>query len=672
MNIKGLTGLAVRIEFKNAPRKEAAWLRSRLEGQKRSVAQRLEELRQRPLVDLGWLSSPIELCYAVADAEAPAERAFLEALLDLAVRKGGRGELAVFALDGDVRCFLWEGTKRALSVRHSDPRVKTDFVTLRKHRREAALRYVPPRTDALRCACGVPVAPAAVACASCERDFTAPIGIESRPEDLERLRPMRDRLMELRIPLPEGDVFLANVFRPRNAFEAVTHEELLPLAGVKPLSRREMKRRVELLSELEGWPKRYALPGMSGEWSFSQWCVGLVRQLRPSARKVLERLAREQGDLFEEVKAVVRDEPGWMAAGEVSGSSLPASYQQEAIAHALDFIRRFGGDRMELPDEYLPALQHVAPDLLTAKELKRGEQYLDERAIRSGVGFGDYLKRRGTKAKSNTHALAVALKQAGDPDAEDRAPDAFQNLARGVVEWLVDGRRPEVEDVDGDWLVREFEALKRSKTLPKVILQRAEEARRLPAPFGLTGARCWDVQPARLSDEDLKARAACPECNRRVKPTRVFHIPSLDTDTEARTLRLYECEPCDRATLFARAVKPARSTRARARVFLEFKNAHEVKRPLPEGFVKWRHERFVSRQVGGKPLALQLRGLPLVLEAHDADLDQDLGCGHPFVRIRIHASQLDLQPGFGGGTVIGGLCMTPGCKKPDVRNVRDD
>ncbi|ABF90246.1 hypothetical protein MXAN_5237 [Myxococcus xanthus DK 1622] len=50
----------------------------------------------------------------------------------------------------------------------------------------------------------------------------------------------------------------------------------------------------------------------------------------------------------------------------------------------------------------------------------------------------------------------------------------------------------------------------------------------------------------------------------------------------------------------------------------------------------------------------------------------DLRCGHPFVRVRFHTHTLDLQPGFGGGAVVGGVCLTPGCKKPDVRNVRDD
>ncbi|NVJ20874.1 hypothetical protein HUW62_06560 [Myxococcus sp. AM011] len=671
MRIKGLTGLAVRIEFKNAPRKEAAWLRSQPQGQTLSSAQLLETLKQRPLFDLGGLGSPFELACVVADADAPELRALLEALLDLAVEKGGRGELASFALDGEVRCWLWEDKKRALSARHSDPRVKTDFILLQKHRREAALAYVPPRKDTLRCACGVPVEPEAVVCASCECDFTTPIGIEVRPEDPERLRPMRARLMELKIPLPEGDLFVARVLRPRNAFEALTYEALMPGVGLQPLSRREMKRRVELLSELERWPVRYRLPGQTGEWRFTSWCSGTVRQARPSARKVLERLAKEQGDRFEEIKAVSLEESGWRAAGEVSGSSLfDFASDAEVVAHTLDFIQRFDGDRVELAAEYLVGLQRLAPDLLTAKERKRCEQYLDECAVRFGTGFWDYLKRRGLKAKSSAHALAAVLKEAGDPDAEDTTPRTLKDLSRGAVEWLADGRRPEVEDVKADWLVRELEALKRSKALPKILLQRAEEARRFPAPFGLTGALYWDVQPAPISEEDLKARAACPECNRRVQPTKVFHIPSLDADTEARTLRLYECEPCDRALLFARAVKQARSTRARARAVHEHKDANALGRPLPTGFVKWRHARFVSRRLQDKPLALQLQGLPRVSEAEDSDMD--LRCGHPFVRIRIHAHQLDLQPGFGGGVVMGQLCMTPGCKKPDVRTARDD
>lgn len=670
MRIQGLRGLAARIDAAGASRKK--WSAGRLEGQSLPVGELLQELQRRPLFDVSTLICPIELSCAVPEADAPAQRAMLEALLDWTLRLGGRGELAEFTLDGEVRCFLWEGKKRALPVAHSDRRVKTDFVMLQKHRREAALKYVPRKTTVLRCACGTATAPTAVACSSCKRDFTAPIGIESRPENDESLRLLRTRLVKLNIPLPKNDVFLANVFQPRNAFEALTYEELLPRFEFETTDPRELRRRIELLTEVETWPKRYSPPGLLDESSFASWCASLRTLTKPSARKPLERMAREQGHRFKEIAAVAPWAPGWLAARDVSGSSVPGSYRFEQVKQALDFLWRLAGGKVALSAEFLGVLQHIAPDLVTAKEQKLHEQELDRRALSDGTGFGDYLKRRSAKAKSQAHALAAVLTEAGSPDAKGSAPSARVNLARAVVEWLVEGRRPELKDVEGDWLVEQLETLKRAKRLPKAILESAERARLHPAPFGLTGARCWDVQPGRLSAADLKARAACPECNRRVKPSRVLHIPSLDAGMEARTVHLYECEPCDKSLLFARAVKPARAPKTPARVFVEYRDAAALKKPFPKGFVPWRYERFLTRQHEGHPLALQIGGLPLLPEEHDPALDMDLRCGHPFVRVRIHTRALDLQPGFGGGAVVGGVCLTPGCKKPDVRNVRDD
>ncbi|MCK8500189.1 hypothetical protein [Myxococcus fulvus] len=87
--------------------------------------------------------------------------------------------------------------------------MKTDFVSLQKHLREEVLRYEPPELEVGTpwCSCGAPVAADDEACRTCKRHFTAPLGIESRPEDFERLRPLRTRLLELNVRLPDKDVF---------------------------------------------------------------------------------------------------------------------------------------------------------------------------------------------------------------------------------------------------------------------------------------------------------------------------------------------------------------------------------------------------------------------------------------------------------------------------------
>ncbi|MCE9669915.1 hypothetical protein LY474_19130 [Myxococcus stipitatus] len=665
MRIKGMTGLAVRVDVAYSTWKK--WAASRLEGQNLPVAELVEELRQRPLFDLTGEMFPLELRCAVPEAEAPGHRALLEALLDLTARLGGRGELAEFALDGEVRCFLWQGKKRRLPVPHEDRRVKTDFVMLQKHQREAVLKYVPPKVAVLRCSCGTVAGRSAKSCSGCGRDYTAPIAIEARPAAQARLRTLRARLVELRIPLPQADVFAASVFTSRNAFEALTQEALLAQAGMKLLDPGELARRAALLAEVETWPRRYRLPNQTRELVFDMWCSYELRRVGPDGREVLERLAREQGHRFGELATVVPSAPGWLAAGEVGGSALPRNERLESVLPALDFVRRFAGDLVSLSDVYLEALWWTAPDLLTPDEQRRCEQSFDGRAIRSGKGLGAYLKRREAKAKSPTLALAALLEEAGDPDVDDDSVDGLKALARAAVEWLMEGRPPELDDMGSDRLVAALEDVKRAGRLPEVVVQRAEEALRHPAPFGLEGAKCWDVQPRQLSEEDEKARAACPECGRRVKPSTVFHIPTLGEGMAARTLRLYECEPCGRALLFARAIKPARPTRKAARAFMEYRDTGELESPPPARFVRWRYERFIARQREGVPLALQLGGLPLSSETHDPSEDMDLGCGHPFIRIRIHTRPLGLQPGFGGGARVGQLCMTPGCKKPDVR-----
>ncbi|MCP3097893.1 hypothetical protein LZ198_03275 [Myxococcus sp. K15C18031901] len=665
--------MAVRIDLDDAGRKK--WLRSRLEGQTQSVAGLIDALRQRPLHEMVSAHYPFELYGAVPEAEAAQRRVLFEALLDLAVQLGGRGELAEFALEGQVRCFLWEKKKRALAARPSDPRVKTDFLLFQRRLQEAGRKYKPAKTAALRCSCGAPVTPEATTCADCERDFTAPIAIERRPRDLARLRPLRARLMELKIPLPEEDVFEANVFHPRHAFDALTYDALMPKAGLVALEPDELRRRVELLSEVQTWPKRYAFPRrakpQSGE-RFDHWCRYGLEDAEPAARKVLERLAREQGHWFQDLLAVDSESPGWLAAGEVSGSSLPCYFSPADVGPALDCIRRFAGARVALVDEYLTTLQRIAPDLLTAKERKHCEGYVDARAIKHGTGFGDFLGRRAAKAKSPVQGLSSVLGEAGDPDVDDFSRSTLKSLSRAAVEWLVDARPPEVADVEAGGLVRQFNALRRAKAFPEVILQRAEEARRQPAPFGIAGAPCWDVQPGRLSAEDLEARVACPECNRRLTPRTVFHLPTLEEGMQARTLRLYECGSCDGPALLARAVTPVRATKTPVRAFLEYPTASSLAAPLPSGFVPWRYSHFLERQEEGVRPALRVAGLPLSPEVHDPRTDMALRCRHPFVRIRLHALNLGVQSGVGGTFVVGQLCMTPGCKKPDARTQNDD
>ncbi|WP_201755890.1 hypothetical protein [Corallococcus silvisoli] len=461
------------------------------------------------------------------------------------------------------------------------------------------------------------------------------------------------------------------MFRPRNAFEALTFDELLPKAGLTLMKGGALSRIISLMLELETWPKRYPLPGLEAEADFATWCSFMLKEPRPSARRSLERLAKEQGPRFQKLASVIRLKHGWLAAAEVTGSSLPETEHPEFIGGVLTFIQRFGEARGGLAPKFLEALQAIAPDLLSAKERKLREQEVDKRALSSGEGFGEYLKRRAAAAKSPVHGLVAVLKEAGDPDAEAfSTPDVLNELSRAAVEWLVDGHRPELEDVDGDWLAGQFKAVQRAKAFPKVILKRAEEARLHPAPFGLTGARSWDVQPARPSSADVKALAACPECNRRVKPSQVFHVPALDKGTQGRTLRFYECERCDRAMLFARAAPPARPTKSPANVFIEYEDPQASGKPYPRGFVPWRFERFVTRQHQGPRLALQFGGLPVSQEGHEPAMA--LRCKHPSVTVRIHTRHLDLQPAYGGSFMLGGVCMTPGCKKPDVRTENDD
>ncbi|WXH27479.1 hypothetical protein WA016_01403 [Myxococcus stipitatus] len=664
-------GLAVRIDYKYSTRKK--WLVSRLEGQDRTAGEFLAELRERPLFDLSSLDIPGEIHGAVPAADFPGLRARMEALLDLTVRLGGRAELAEFTLDGEVRCFLWEGKRRALPVRHEDPRVKTDFVMLQKHCREAVLKYKPPRTDALRCSCGAPAEPAAVTCSRCARDFTVPIGIATRPEAHERLRPLRTRLVELKFPLPKHDVFEAKVFCPRNALEALTYDELLPKAGLTFVAPKQLASHVALLSELRMGLKRHVPlgPEAEDEPGFIDGLRSILKQPPASARKCLERWAKEQKHLFQAFAAVEPEAAGWLAAAEVSGFPLHSEHQHDWVREALDFILRFSGARAELSSKFLEELERIAPDLLSAKERKRRERDVDAHALRTGEGFGAYLKRLTASVKSPPQAVAAVLKAAGDPDEEDDfIPNVLKETSRAAVEWLVDGQRPDVGDVPGDWLAGQFKAVQRAKVFPKVILKRAEEARLHPAPFGLPGERTWDVQPVPPSDADSKALAACPECNRRVKPSRVFHVPALEKGTEGRTLRLYECERCDRSMLFARAEKLARSTKAPANVFTEYANPLLEETQPPQGFVRWRFERFVTRQHQGKRLALQFGGLPVTDSWREPVMG--LRCKHSSVSVRIYTDNLDLQPAYGADFMMGRVCMTPGCKKPDVRTERDD
>jgi hypothetical protein len=373
VRIEGLTGLAVVMSVPASVRKK--WSARRPEGQDAPVVELLFELVERPLFDMAATLDPVELRGAVPEAEAPELRALLESMLDLTVSMGGRGVLAEFALDGEVRCFLWEERHRALPVPHEDRRVKTDFVTLQKHLREEVLQYEPPEPEVgtLRCSCGAPVAADDEACRACKRDFTAPLGIESRPEDFERLRPLRTRLMELNVRLPDKDVFRANVFRPSNAFEMLTLEELLPEAGLELTEPGELRRRVELLEEVEQWPKRYRLPGVPATSAFASWCDALAELKKPAVSKVLEQLAREQEHRFKELAGIVPDSPGWHAAGELSFSSLPIlfAYKQEQILDALDFVRRFAGAKVALSERFLGVLLRIAPERVSEKERKR-------------------------------------------------------------------------------------------------------------------------------------------------------------------------------------------------------------------------------------------------------------------------------------------------------------
>lgn len=664
-------GLAVRIDSKDSTRKK--WPVSRLEGQDCTAGEFIAELRERPLFDLSLHDIPHEIHGAVPEADFPCLRARMEALLDLTVRLGGRAELAEFTLDGEVRCFLWEGKKRAFPVRHEDPRVKTDFVMLQKHCREAVLKYKPPRMDSLRCSCGASAEPAAVTCSRCARDFTVPIGIAARPEDHERLRPLRTRLVELKFPLPKHDVFKANVFCPRNALEALTYDELLPKVGLTLVAPKQLASHVALLSELRTWLKHHAPvgPEAGGGPGFIEGLGAILKQKPSSARKYLERWAKEQRHLFQAFAAVEPETPSWLAAAELSGFPLHSEYQHEWVREALDFIPRFSGARAELSSKFLEELEKLAPELLSAKERKRREREVDVEALRTGDGFGAYLKRLTASVKSPPQAVAAVLEAAGDPDEEgDSIPSVLKETSRAAVEWLVDGQRPEVGDVAGDWLAGQFKAVQRAKAFPKVILKRAEEARLHPAPFGLPGERSWDVQPVPPSAADSKALAACPECNRRVKPSRVFHVPALGKGTEGRTLRFYECERCDRSMLFARAEKRARSTKALVNVFTEYKSPLLEETQPPEGFVRWRFERFVTRQHQGTRLALQFGGLPVTDSWREPVMG--LRCKHDSVSVRIYTDNLDLQPAYGADFMMGRVCMTPGCKKPDVRTERDD
>ncbi|QSQ18279.1 hypothetical protein JY572_16350 [Myxococcus landrumensis] len=662
-------GLAVRINYNYSTRKK--WAVSRLEGQDCTAEAFIADLRQRPLFDLPSSDIPSELHGAVPEAEFPALRARMEALLDLTVRLGGRAELAEFTLDGEVRCFLWEGKKRAFPVRHEDPRVKTDFVMLQKHCREAVLKYKPPRTDALRCSCGASVEPTAVTCARCARDFTVPIGIAARPKDPERLRPLRTRIAELKFPLPKHDVFKANVYGPRNALEALLYDELLPKAGLTLLQPQELASRVALLSELGAWLRRHAFLGPDATPGFIEGLGSILDQKSSSSRKCLERWAKDQGHLFQAFAAVEPGTPGWLAAEEVSGVPLHGEYQHEWVCQAVDFLRRFSGARGELSSAFLEKLEKIAPDLLSAKERKRRAREVDVKALDTGEGFGEYLERLTASVKSPAQAISAVLRAAGDPDDEDDSiPTVLKDTARAAVEWLVDGRRPEVGDVEGDWLARQFKAVQRAKSFPKVIVKRAEEARLHPAPFGLPGERTWDVQPAAPSAADLKSLAACPECNRRVKPSQVFHVPALGKGTEGRTLRFYECERCDRAMLFARGEKLARARKAPVNAFTEYASPLLEETQPPPGFMRWRFERFVTRQLQGKKLALQFGGLPVTDSWREPVMG--LRCNHSPVSVRIHTDNLDLQPAFGADFMMGNVCMTPGCKKPDVRTERDD
>ncbi|WP_254042381.1 hypothetical protein [Myxococcus guangdongensis] len=357
-----------------APSVQKKWSASHLEGGRGPVVELLFDLVERPLFDMAATLNPVELRGAVPDAEAPELRALLESMLDLTVKLGGRGTLAEFALDGEVRCFLWEGSQRALPVPHEDRRVKTDFVLLQKDLREEVLRYEPPEPEVgnLRCSCGAPVSPDDETCRACKRDFTAPLGIESRPEDPEHLRPLRTRLMELNVRLPDKDVFRANVFRPSNAFEMLTLEELLPEAGLELTEPGELRRRVELLQEVEQWPKRYRLPGVPATSAFASWCDALAALKKPAVSKVLEQLAREQEPRFKEIADIVPDAPGWHAAGELSFSSLPIlfEYKREQILDALDFVRRFAGARVALSERFLGVLLRIAPERALEKERK--------------------------------------------------------------------------------------------------------------------------------------------------------------------------------------------------------------------------------------------------------------------------------------------------------------
>ncbi|WP_342380019.1 hypothetical protein NVS55_10675 [Myxococcus stipitatus] len=669
MRLKGLMGLAARIDDKYSTRKK--WAASRLEGQDCTAEAFIEDLRQRPLFDLSSSNIPSELHGAVPAADFPALRARMVALLDLTLRLGGRAELAEFTLDGEVRCFLWEGKRRALPVRHEDPRVKTDFVLLQKHCREAVLKYKPPRTEGLRCSCGASVAPTAVTCARCARDFTAPIGVAARPENPERLRPLRARIAELKFPLPKHDVFEANVYGPRNALEALLYDELLPKAGLVLMKPQELASRVALLSELGAWVKRHAFLATEAAPGFIDGLKSILEQKPAVARKRLERWAKDQGHLFQAFAAVEPETPGWLAAEEVSGVPLHGESRHMWVREALDFIRRFSGARGELSSEFLERLEQLAPDLLSAKERKRRAREVDVRALSTGEGFGDYLRRLTASVTSPAKALSAVLQAAGDPDDEDDSiPTVLKDTSRAAVEWLVDGLRPEVGDVEGDWLAKQFKAVQRAKLFPKVILERAEDARRHPAPFGLPGERTWDVQPAPASPSDLKAVAACPECNRRVRPSRVFHVPALGKGTEGRTLRFYECEPCDRAMLFARGEKLARGRKAPVMAFTEYASPLLEEVQPPPGFVRWRFERFVTRQQQGKKLALQFGGRPVTDSWREPVMG--LRCNHASVSVRIHTDNLDLQPAYGADFMMGGVCMTPGCKKPDVRTERDD
>jgi nucleotide-binding universal stress UspA family protein len=132
-------GVAARLNFAKGGR-ESSWRRKNLppgaDGAKRTVASVLEALAARPdfEVDGARYGGLVEL-RGPASAEAVAE---VETLALSAAESGAHAELAVFPLEGDFTCRVWDARKKKLVEQPPDARaVQGDFRFFQKKLREA-------------------------------------------------------------------------------------------------------------------------------------------------------------------------------------------------------------------------------------------------------------------------------------------------------------------------------------------------------------------------------------------------------------------------------------------------------------------------------------------------------------------------------------------------------